>query len=167
MSTQRSPSWFGAPIGRGRGVLAPIFLSVDSPTPSSVMPSLDEIPGARVHNPVNHHASTPIPHLMLTSVSTSHSSECVAAQMRSVMQKIGHQLADSILSRMQPHKTVVSSSTASQTVVSTVSQSSCVSDVSQVHVVMQRKVKEPPCFASNSSDSITVHLLGRSDENVH
>ena len=49
------------------------------------------------------------------------------------------------------------SSTATRNVASTLSQSGHVSDVSQVQVVTQRKVKEPPCFVGNDSDSVTVH----------
>ncbi|XP_043988373.1 uncharacterized protein LOC122840201 [Gambusia affinis] len=159
MSNQSNHCWYSTPIsiGRGRGVLAPIPFSVDSPAPSGLMASLDEIPSARVHNPVDCYTRTPMPNITPTPNPTSDSSECVTAQMKSVIQEIGHQLADSIISRIQPHNTVAPSSTATQTVASIMGQSGCVSDVSQVQVVMQRKVKEPPCFAGNGSDSITVH----------
>ncbi|KAK0130982.1 Retrovirus-related Pol polyprotein from transposon 412 [Merluccius polli] len=77
--------------------------------------------------------------------------------MRTVIQEIGHQLADSIMSRMQSHNTVAPDLTVKQNVTSTLSQPSRVSDVSQVQVVTQRKVKEPPSFVGDGSDSIKVH----------
>ncbi|MEQ2222610.1 hypothetical protein ILYODFUR_028112, partial [Ilyodon furcidens] len=136
MSTQSNPSWFGTHIGigRGSGVLAPIHFSVDSPTLSGVMLSLDEIPGTRVHNLADHLCNTPMPHFSPTSNPTSDSSDCVAAEMRSVIQEMGHQLADSIMSPVQPHNTVAPSSMATQPVANTVSQSGWVADVSQDHV---------------------------------
>ena len=136
---------------------APIPFSVDSPAPIGVMPSLEAIPSVWVRNVAGNHTSTPMPQVTSTSHPTSDSSECVNDQMRTVIQEIGHQLADSILSRIQPHNTVAPSPTATQNVVSALNQSSHVSDLSQVQVVTQRKVKDPPCFVGNGSDSVTVH----------
>lgn len=135
----------------------PIPFSVDSPTPGAVMPSLEATPSSGVCYAADRHTGTPMPQVTSTPYPTSDSSECVNDQMRDVIREIGHQLADSIMSRIQPHNTVTPSSTAAQNVANPLSQSSHVSDVSQVQVVTQRKVKEPPCFVGNDSDSVTVY----------
>lgn len=112
---------FGTPIhvGRGRGVPTPIPFSLDSPAPGDRMPPLEAVP---------------IPQASSTRSLTGDNSGCVGDQMRSVIQEIGHQLANSIMSRIQSRNTVVS----------------------QVQVVTQRKVKEPPSFVGDGSDLITV-----------
>lgn len=136
---------------------SPIHFFVDSPTPGAVMPSLEATPSYRIRYAADRHTGMPMPQVTSTPHPNSDSSECVNDQMRNFIQEIGHQLADSIMSRIQPHNTVTPSSTATRNVVSTLSQSSHVSDVSQVQVVTQRKVKEPPCFVGNDSDSVTVY----------
>lgn len=158
MSAQDNRFQFGTPIGvgRGRGMYAPVPFSIDSLTPGGAMPALDAIPGPRARPATDHHTSTPMPHVTPT-LTPSDGPECVADLMRTVIQEIGHQLADNIMSHIQPHHTVAPSPAATRNVASTLSQSSHVSDASQVQVVTQRKVKEPPCFVGNSSDSVTVH----------
>lgn len=137
----------------------PIPTAVDSPTPGVGTHALEAISSASVHNAADQQTSPPTPQVRLTSTPnpTSDNSECVTDQMRTVIQEIGHQLADSILSRIQSHSIVAPSATATQNVANTWSQPSHVSDVSQVQIVTQRKVKEPPSFIGDGSDSIKVH----------
>lgn len=145
MSSQRGRflPQFGTPIhvGRGRGMPTPIPFSFDSPAPGDRMPLLEAVP---------------IPQASSTQSLTGDNSGCVGDQMRSVIQEIGHQLADSIMSRIQPPNTVTPSPTTARNMVNTFNQPSHVSDVSQVQVVTQRKVKEPPSFVGDGSDLITV-----------
>ncbi|KAK0137580.1 Retrovirus-related Pol polyprotein from transposon 412 [Merluccius polli] len=150
---------FGTPthVGRGRGMPTPIPFSVDSFTPGVDLPSLEAVSNTSVHDAANQHTSSHLPQVTSTPNPISDNPESVADQMRTVIQEIGHQLADSIMSRMQSHNTVAPDLTVTQNVTSTLSQPSRVSDVSQVQVVTQRKVKEPPSFVGDGSDSIKVH----------
>lgn len=144
-----------ANVGRGRAMPTPIPFSIDSPTPGVDMRSLESVPG--VHGLANHHTSSPTAQVTSTPNATGDNSESVSDQMRAVIQEIGHQLADSIISRMQSHNTVAPSTSATQNATSTLCQHSHVTDSSQVHVVTQRKVKEPPYFVGDGSDSVTVY----------
>lgn len=134
---------FGTPIsvGRGRGMPTPIPFSLGSPAPSGGVAPLE---------------ASSIPQASSTQNVSRDDSGCMSDQMRSVIQEIGHQLADSIISRIQPHNTVNLGPATTQNVMDTSSQPSHVSDVSQVQVVAQRKVKEPPSFVGDGSDSVTV-----------
>ena len=135
----------------------PIPFSVDSFTPGVDLPSLEAVSNTNVHNAADQHTSSHLPQVTSTPNLISDNSESVADQMRTVIQQIGHQLADSIMSRMQSHNTVAPDLTVTQNVTSTLCQPGRVSDVSQVQVVTQRKVKEPPSFVGDGSDSIKVH----------
>lgn len=86
-------------VGRGRGMPTPIPFSLDSPAPGDRMPLLEAVP---------------IPQASSAQSLTGDNSGCVGDQMRSVIQEIGHQLADSIMSHIQPHNTVAPSPTTTQ-----------------------------------------------------
>ena len=144
-------------VGRGRGVPTPIPFSFNSPAPGVNMPSSESVPEAEVHNVADNQTNSPVDQVMSTPNATVDNSERVNEQMITVIQEIGHRLADSILSRIQSHSTVAPSSPAAQNVASALSQPSHVSDSSQVHVVTQRKVKDPPSFVGDGSDKVTVY----------
>lgn len=136
-------------------MLNPIPFSIDSPAPGVDVPALESISSPDVYGTIGQHTSSPAPHVKSTPNPTGDSSVSVTDQMRTVIQEIGHQLADSIMSRLQPHNTVAPS--ADTHVESSHCQPTRVSDYSQVQIVTQRKVKEPPSFVGDGSDSVKVH----------
>lgn len=161
MATLNNHLGFSTPssVGRGRGMHPPIPFSFGSPIQDDCMPSLEGVPSASAHMTTDQHNSPPIPAQVISTSTPSptHDSSALVGQMSSIIQEIGHQLADSIMSRIQTPSPAAPSSTTSSSTVNAVYQPSQVADVSQVQIVTQRKVKEPPAFRGDGSDTITVH----------
>lgn len=141
-------------------MLSPIPFSVNSPTQGVRVPSLEEVATTSSDNaPIttDHQNNLPKPQAISTSTpNPTHDISGLVGQMSSIIQEIGQQLADSIMSHMQPPSPAAPSSTVTQGGASSASQCSQVTDVSQVQIVTQRKVKEPPAFKGDHSDTVTV-----------
>lgn len=156
------PNGFQSPVsvGRGRGLLGtPIpFPNINSvgrgvgmATPSPVVHN--------THTPTHSHAHTPahtqhdsLPPSQAPCTSTPDAEHDVLGQMSNIVQHIGQQLADSLLAHFSRSSPVHASSgnTDSHTPTQDLLSSS------QLHVVSQRKVRDPPTFRGDSSDTVTL-----------
>lgn len=164
-------------VGRGRGFCftpVPFVLGdhqVVSPhsehmvktyPPQSISTSLPDPPP---HNVIPGYAShsthsQPIvdlhpPQCSSTSVSDSPSNEVsLADQMNTIVQQIGQQLADSIMSHLKTSTPVAAGNSDK---CKNEDSSRCTTlDLSQVQFVTQRGVKDPPVFRGESLDTLTV-----------
>lgn len=81
----------------------------------------------------------------------------LADQMSTIVQQIGQQLADSIMSHLNtPSPTAAVHTSHEETCNKKDSFSSRTLDLSQVQLVTQRGVKDPPVFRGESSDTLAV-----------
>ena len=150
--------WFqtSVSVGRGRGLLGtPIpFPQLSSSVGSTV--------GIAAHTP--HPLDCDSPHTANTEqdssptrqppcTSTPLNADDILGQMSGIMQHIGQQLADRILLYLnRPSPAAASSATCVHGDSHTPAQDSVSS--SQLHVVTQRKVRDPPTFRGNKSDLV-------------
>lgn len=146
-------------VGRGRGLLG---VAIPFPELSSSVGSTEGMAA---------HASRPLvsdlhnAHTQQGSPST-HQGPCtstpvntqdILGQMGDIVQHIGQQLADSILTHLSRSSPVAplpahSAHSGSHTLV----HDSVASSSSQRHVVSQRKLRDPPTFRGDNSDSVTL-----------
>ncbi|KAI4890293.1 hypothetical protein NFI96_026069 [Prochilodus magdalenae] len=100
-------------------------------------------------------AAAPSPQVNGTSTpNPALQSSDVLSQMSDVIKRIGQELADSIITHLSPPLTVTPSAFAAHDTTN-VAHTQCL-DRSQVQLVSHRKVKDPPNFRGDSSDSVTV-----------
>ncbi|KAJ8361684.1 hypothetical protein AAFF_G00431960 [Aldrovandia affinis] len=76
--------------------------------------------------------------------------------MGEIIRDVGQQLADSILARLSPIQTAPTPSTAHTQAIPTNTSTQSL-DLSQVQLVPHRKVKEPPTFRGDRTDTVNVH----------
>lgn len=148
-------------FGRGRGVLgSPIPFPTVSPfvrvdVRQREVPTLDSVSSVEPPTTDSH-----VPQLASTSTPKPLIGDSdLVGQMSVIVQQIGQQLADSIMSHLNTSSLVPG--TTSQNVRVNQSQQSepsdsQVLDLSHVKIVNQRKVKEPPIFRGESSDTVTL-----------
>lgn len=155
------PQYFSTPlshsVGRGRGIPA---LRFDSPVQRGDVHVVDDSQGAtaapvvsgdRASSHSYHTEHTPITQVIDTPSSAStHQPTMLMSQMSDIIRDVGQQLADSILARLSPNHTAPTPS-ISQAQVTSTSQGL---DLSQVQFVSRRKVKEPPPFRGDSTDTV-------------
>ncbi|KAK6310375.1 hypothetical protein J4Q44_G00184300 [Coregonus suidteri] len=159
------PYWLLTPVnvGRGRGVLGlPIPFPTGSPyvygdiNGSEIAGEVPLVSGDNAASHGHHAVNSPRPQAVITSTPNPNDDAVLIGQMSTIVQQIGQQLADSIIMHF---------SSSSPTGATATSQSeprhrpdppvSQVLDFSQVQVVAQRKVKEPPSCRGERSDTIT------------
>ncbi len=152
-------------IGRGRGLLMTPIPFPDI-SPSSTMCSVNNgmaieansVPVLNANvNPsnVNHTSSeTAQPINTSTPVYTSD----IMSQMGNIVQQVGLQLADSILAHLNLHSQTEAASkhTPNDHDSRCKPDQSSMSSTSQIQVVRQREVKDPPIFRGDASDAVTL-----------
>ncbi|XP_076135733.1 uncharacterized protein LOC143118592 [Alosa pseudoharengus] len=142
-------------VGRGRGLLgAPIpFPEFSSDVGCSVGMAAHALPPLirdSPHTAPTQQDSSSTHQLPYTSTPLD-----LVGQMGNIVQHIGQQLADSILTHLsRPSPTAAIASTHTQD--SHTPAQDFLSSSSQLHVVSQRKVRDPPTFRGDSSDSVTL-----------
>ena len=152
-------------VGRGRGVLGiPMMLHFDSPVQGGGTYDVGDgqalvgVPLASESGSPNQHsltAAAPSPQVNGSSTpNPALQSSDVLSQMSDVIKRIGQELADSIITHLSPPLTVTPSAFAAHDTTN-VAHTQCL-DRSQVQLVSHRKVKDPPNFRGDSSDSVTV-----------
>ena len=175
-STQLTPTYVGRGRGRGRGrgVLGlPIPFPNVGPFVSNV--SSDEVtnpvPLVNGDNIVNMGRNTTNPPKLLdfsTSTPSLSDSTDLVGQMSTIVQQIGQQLADSIIMHLTSASPIGASNTVqrpspAKTVATRQTNRHDESDfpmssgarATEVQVFTQRKVKEPPFFRGDKTDTIT------------
>lgn len=80
----------------------------------------------------------------------------LAAQMSVIVQQIGQQLANSVMSHLNTNPTAATHSSHTKADDENDSFPSHAVDLSQVQLVTQKRVKDPPVFRGESSDTLTV-----------
>lgn len=149
-------------VGKGRGVLGfPIPFSMDSPNAynSDSRPgnakrvcSVQEHDTADMQSNVSHRvtqASTSTPNAV-------HGMPDMLGQMTSIVHQIGQQLADSIMSHLSPHSLDSDRPKVRHSDDYKAESPLSLSNVSQNQVIQHRKVKEPPSFRGDGSDTIEI-----------
>ncbi|KAK0136929.1 hypothetical protein N1851_026899 [Merluccius polli] len=145
-------------VGRGRGVLG---LPIPFPQLSASVGTTVGM-AARTPRPV----ASDTPHAARTEQDDflTHRGPCTSTplttgdlvgQMSGIVQQIGQQLADSILAHLNRSSPTAALSTPSVRSDSYTPAQDFVSS-SQVQVVSQRKVRDPPTFRGENSDSVTL-----------
>lgn len=143
-------------VGRGRGLLgAPIpFPDINTAVGRGV--------GLAASSPVV--GDTHAAHIQHDS-SSSHQAPCTSTpnathdflgQMGNIVQHIGQQLADSLLTHLSRSSLVAPVPVSSVHSDSHTPAQGSVSSSSQLQVVSQRKVKDPPTFRGDTSDTVTL-----------
>ena len=151
-------------IGRGRG--RGMVLQFDSPVAGGavhvmggerVLAEATSVSGAGV--PSQSHHTVPTPSTQVTATLTQNSvspSPDVVSQMSDIIKHVGQQLADSIVARLGSTLSTPTSSTPPvHTAPANVSTHSL--DLSHIQLAPHRKVKEPPTFKGDDSDTVDVH----------
>lgn len=171
MSFQCQPGFtdMGTPmpyVGRGRGVLGlPIPFQTSSPVVTSGVLLSDYSGGVLSPSgdnafPVDHLTAHPnSPKVVNTSTpKPMHDDAALKDQMSTIIQQVGQQLADNIVTHLNKgsFKTLTPIGHNGMGSTSEPPPASQVLDLSQVQFVTQRKVKEPPTFRGESSDSISL-----------
>lgn len=148
-------------VGRGRGVLGvsipfPGFSSSVGRRPAVGVVVEGSSPLASDSDTAHAEQSSPPTH-QPPSTSTPLDNQDVLSQMGDIVQNIGQQLADSILMHLNKFSPVAPLSTPSVPGAShTPAQGSVLGSASQLHVVSQRKVRDPPTFRGDNSDNVTL-----------
>lgn len=151
-------------IGRGRG--RGMVLQFDSPVQGDVvhvmggeqgLAGTSSVSGDRVPSQSHHTEPTPSTQVNATFMQGPISpSPDVVSQMSDIIKHVGQQLADSIIARLGPtHSTPTPSNPTVQNAPTYMPAHSL--DLSQVQLVPSRKVKEPPTFKGDDSDTVDVH----------
>lgn len=149
------PDGFQSPVsvGRGRGLFrtpipfpninATVGRGVGMASPSSVVHS------THTHSDIQHDSP---PSSQAPCTSTPDVTHDVLSQMGNIVQHIGQQLADSLLAHLSRSSPVngPSVNTNSHTPAEDLSCSS------QLHIVSQRRLKDPPAFRGDASDTVTL-----------
>ena len=145
-------------MGRGRGVLGlPIpFPQLSASVGTTVgmaarspRPVVSDTPHA-AHTEQNSFPAQQAPY-----TSTPLTTEDLVGQMSGIVQHIGQQLADSILTHLSRSSPAAALSTPSVHSGSYAPAQDSASS-SQLHVMSQRKVRDPPTFRGENSDSVTL-----------
>ncbi len=145
-------------VGRGRGVLRfPIPFSINSPSADDN----DSRPGnarrvcplreydADMQSDVNHRVAC-------TSTPKNDSVPDMLGQMSSIVHQIGQQLAENIMSHFSSHSLDTDTPSKKHTDDYKTDNPSGVANVSQNQVIQHRKVKEPPSFRGDGSDTVEI-----------
>ncbi|KAK0155302.1 hypothetical protein N1851_002360 [Merluccius polli] len=154
------------PLGIGRGRGRSMMLQFDSPVKGGVvhvmggervLAEATSAGGDRVTSQSHHTVPTPSTQVTATLTQNSVSpSPDVVSQMSDIIQHVGQQLADSIVARLSPAFSPPTPSTPTvHTAPANVSAHSL--DLSHVQLAPHRKVKEPPTFRGDDSDTVDVH----------
>lgn len=151
-------------VGRGRG--GGMVLQFDSPIQGGdghvlggerVLAGVSSDGGDRV--PSQGFRNTPAPSTQVTAapiqVTTPPSSD-VVGQMSDIIKQVGQQLADSIVARLSPAHSTPAPITP-PVVSAPTDMSAHGLDLSQVQLVPHRKIREPPTFRGNDTDTVDVH----------
>lgn len=151
-------------IGRGRGI--PTVLQFNSPAQRDAVHAVGdrqdpaEVPsvsGDRVPSQSHRIEPTTSPQITVTPTSDPIlQSPDVVGQMSDIIRHVGQQLADSIVARLSPAHAVPTPTTSvvHDTPINTSTQSL---DLSQVQLVPLRKMREPPTFRGDDTDTVDVH----------
>lgn len=145
---------FGEGIGRGRGI--PIFWDFDSPVHvvgDSQIAAAAPIASGVGFSSQNHHTEH-APHAQVVDPSTPLLPD-VVSQMSDIIRTVGQQLADSVIARLSPTQAVSTPSTAHMLNAPTNTSTQSL-DLSQAQLVPHRKVKEPPTFRGDRTDTVNV-----------
>ncbi|XP_013889527.1 uncharacterized protein LOC106536752 [Austrofundulus limnaeus] len=148
-------------IGRGRGFFnTPVPFSLgdraSGGTISDVNTVSDSVVSGEVATPSDQPCpNIPPPQCSSTSIPDSYTNNTVLVdQMSTIVQQIGHQLADSIMSHLNSSRP---SEIATKNPQNESHQIPCNTlDLSQVQVIPRSQVREPPTFKGESSDAVTV-----------
>lgn len=154
-----------SPVGRGRGVLGfsvPIPFSMDSPNTgySDIRPGITrrvctvrECDSADMQSNVNQKSRD----YCTSTPNTEHGVPDMLGQMSSIVHQIGQQLADNIMSHLSPFSLDTDMPNRQHPDDSKANNSpSGMVNLSQSQVIQHRKVKEPPSFRGDSSDTIEI-----------
>ncbi|KAL0152835.1 hypothetical protein M9458_051856, partial [Cirrhinus mrigala] len=152
-------------VGRGRGLLTTPIPFPDI-SPSSTMCSVNNGMGLEAnavptqnstenHVHVNHTSCETVQPI---STSTPVYTSDIMSQMGNIVQQVGLQLADSIIAHLHLHSQTeaVSKHTQNDHVSRYTPDQSSTSSTSQIQVVRQREVKDPPIFRGDASDAVTL-----------
>lgn len=148
-----------APVGRGRGVLSfPIPFSMNRPCADEsnsrpgnarrVCPS-GKYDAAYMQSDVNDREAC-------TSTPNNDSMPDMLGQMSSIVHQIGQQLADNIMSHFSSYSSDTNAPSKKYTDDHKTDSPSDVANLSQNQVIQHRKVKEPPSFRGDGSDTIEI-----------
>ncbi|XP_051937814.1 uncharacterized protein LOC127611349 isoform X2 [Hippocampus zosterae] len=151
-------------VGRGRGI--PTVLQFSSPVQSGVvraegngrvLAEATSVSGDRV--PSQTQCSVPTTSAQATDFATTDPfppSPDIVGQMSDIIRHVGQQLADSIVAQLSPTHNVAThkNSVLHDMAVDTSARSL---DSSQVLLVPHRKVREPPAFKGDDTDTVNVH----------
>lgn len=160
------PPYYSTPlshsVGRGRGIPAWEFVSpVQRDGVHVVGDSQDatEAPIVRKDRASSQsHHTEHAPTTQVTDISSAAStpqSPMVVSQMSDIIRDVGQRLADSIIARLGSIQTAPTPSISQAQVTSTNTSTQSL-DLSQVQFVPHRKVKEPPPFRGDSTDTVNV-----------
>lgn len=151
--------------GRGRGVLG---LPIPLPTVSPIVG--DNVNESEISSEVplasrdrgssdSHYTQSRNPPVVSTPTpDPTPDMNGLVGQMSTIVQQIGQQLADSIISHLSSSSSVGTKHTSQSEPSDKLDQAASQAlDLSQVQLVTQRKVKEPPNFRGESSDSVTIN----------
>lgn len=152
-----TPARTTASVGRGRGVLQIPTSFLGSPVVGSNVAlgvnrvdfSIDPPDITDMRNPHRLPVTSSTPH-------TEHVAPALLDQVGSIAQMIGEQIADSIISRLNPPSLRSDMHSNLPTGSSTLCQPPNSVDMSQAHLVAHRNVKEPPSFRGDGSDSVDI-----------
>lgn len=143
-------------VGRGRGLLGASipFPDINTTVGRGVGTTASSPVVSDTHT-LSHTQHDSLSTAQVPCTSTPNTEHDILGQMGDIVRHIGQQLADSLLthlSRSSPADVVTSGINSDS---HTPAQDS-VSSSSQLHVVSQRKVKDPPTFRGDSSDTVTL-----------
>lgn len=141
-------------VGRGRGLIgSPIpFPDIGSGIGRGLGRAAPNGLANSTHMPQTQFGSPPV--LQAPCSSTPNATHDILSQMGDIVHQIGQQLADSLLTHLRTSPAAVTTSGVDHD--SRASSQNPVSNASQLHVVSQRKVKDPPAFRGDSSDTVTL-----------
>lgn len=152
-----SPARTPASVGRGRGVLQIPASFLGSPVVGSDVAlgvnrvdfSIGPPDITDMRNPHRQPVTSSTPH-------TEHVAPDLFDQVGSIALMIGEQIADSIISRLNPPSLGSDTQSNPHTGSTTLTRPSNNVDISQAHLVTHRNVKEPPSFRGDGSDSVDI-----------
>lgn len=152
-----------SPVGRGRGVLGvPIPFSMDSPNTGNsdsrpgitrrVCTACAECDAADMQSNVSHKPSE----VITSTPNVEHGVHDMLGQMSSIVHQIGQQLADNIISHLSPYSLDTDTPNRQHPDDNKATSSSSMANLSQNQVIQHRKVKDPPSFRGDGSDTIEI-----------
>lgn len=156
-----TPLTRGVGRGRGRGMVLQFVSPVQGGDGhviggERVLAEVSSVNGDRV--PSLSHYTDSIPSTQVTATLTQNPilpSPDVVSQMSDIIKHVGQQLADSIVARLSPaHSTPILSTPLVHNAPTDMSAHGL--DLSQVQLVPHRKVREPPTFKGDDTDTVDV-----------